>query len=218
MKWIIPIVLLVIPLHIFGQKKIHLGVNLTPLLINTIDLSGEIQISNFLAVQGRMGGRFQQQKELDSPRLSFLSDYTQKKNQAAFLSLGARFFNLVPTEYEYPYIAFDFIGVYYSETILDVAATGSGISIFEDVNGIRAGVSFTLGFVWRLSNRLYLDMGLQLGYASPRKEINSYFFPGLGYSTFGIGVLSIKGGHIQPLISLKYNIFKDKRQRIREMD
>jgi hypothetical protein len=218
MKWALSVVLLVIPTLIFGQYKIYLGINISPLIINTIDLNGEIQLSSFLALQAKTGTRFQNHESTDPPGLKFLSDYIQRKNKAAFLSLGVRLFNLTPTEYEYPYIAFDVVGIYYSETILDTDASTGGISIFRDVNGFRIGGSFTLGFVWRLSDRIHLDLGLQLGYAPQRKEINAYYFPGLGYSTFGIGVLSIKGGHIQPLISLKYNIFKDKRQRIREMD
>ncbi|TAE50867.1 MAG: hypothetical protein EAZ89_11190 [Bacteroidetes bacterium] len=208
--------MLLFPFLIHAQVRTHLGVNLTSLPLQTLDLRADFELAKNFALQIGSGFRYQQHSVDQPPRLSVLNNYIQLKNTSAFLSVGGRIFNRIGL-YDYPYMSFDVTGVYFDESIKTYDDVSNSIIPME-VSGFRLGASATLGFVIRITPRLFTDLGLQFGYAKPREELVSYFFPGMGYSTYGYGILGVRGGHINPVVSLKYNIVQDRRQRLHQRD
>ena len=200
-----------------GQGNIHLGLNASPLIINTIDLQTELQISSNFALQIGLGGRYQNRKEPDPAGSGFLSEYVAARNHGAFLSVGGRIFNF--SEWDYPYFALDVVGSYFNEEILLPNSPAPNPQT-RKVQGLKLGVAATMGFMIRLSDRYYLDLGMKMGYSPPRpkEDVLAYYLTGMGFSTFGLGRLGVDGGHFQPVVTLKYNLIKGKRQRILEME
>lgn len=197
---------------VMGQSQTYVGINVSPLLVNTLDARWEHQFNANLAIQGAVGFRSQDRAQGEFPRIAPLKDYVQFRNNAFFFSVGGRIFNrMLP---KYPYIALDFTGVYYDELI---QPRSSSVKI-QEVSNFKVGTTLTIGMVSQLFPRFYVDFGLQFGYASPRDELLVYYLPGMGYTTFGFGKYGVEGGLVQPVITLKYDLFKDKRQRIREME
>ncbi len=205
---------IVIPLLTVAQKKSYLGINVTPIIINTLDIRYERQLNRFFALQIGGGVRMQNRDSSTIPPFGFLKDYVELHNYGAYLSAGGRLFDRNSTEY--PYVALDLIGSYYDEHIQGDDGNG-GVTIW-DADGFKMGGTVTVGFVTELFKRVHMDVALQFGYAPPREDLNAYYLPGFGYSTYGLGIIGVKGGHLQPIVNLKYDLFKDRRQRLREME
>ncbi len=203
-----------IPVFSAAQKKSYLGINVTPLVINTVDMRYERQVAKHFALQAGAGFRFQNRDSSVIPPFGFLKNYVELHNYGAFLSAGGRVFDRNSTEY--PYIAFDLIGAYFDEKIQ--SDDGNGGTRVWNASGLKTGGTLTIGFVTELFDRVHLDVALQFGYAPPRDDLNAYYLPGMGYSTYGLGIIGVRGGHLQPIVNLKYNLVKDPRQRIREME
>ena len=203
-----------IPIFSAAQKKSYLGINVTPLVINTVDARYERQVGKHFALQAGTGFRLQNRDSSVIPPFGFLKSFVELHNYGAFLSGGVRVFDRNSTEY--PYVAFDLIGAYFDEKIQ--SDDGSGGTRVWSASGLKAGGTLTIGFVTELLSRVHLDVALQFGYAPPRDDLNAYYLPGMGYSTYGLGIIGVRGGHLQPIVNLKYNLVKDPRQRIREME
>ena len=200
-----------------GQGNVHLGLNASPLIINTIDLQTEIQMNSSFALQIGAGFRYQNRREVDPSGAGFLTEYMAVRNLGSFLSIGGRIFNA--NEWDYPYLSLDLVGSYFNEEIRLPNNPGPNPQT-RKVNGFKLGAKLTMGFMIRLSERYYLDLGMQMGYSPsrPKEDVLAYYLTGLGFSTFGLGRIGVDGGHFQPVVTLKYNLVKGKRQRIREME
>ncbi len=207
--------LLLLPLCLLAQQRTLVGLNFSPLLINTLDLRVERQVHPNVSLQFATGFRQQKVGENNLPRVSLLKDYIHVRDQGAFLSVGGRLFNATPNSYEYPYVSLDLTGAYYKDSYINHPDFDDPVKTFQ---GWKLGGSMSLGFVIYLANRLYLDLGLQLGYSPMRPYTESYYLGGLGYTTFGPNRFSWEGAHFQPIITLKYVVLRDKRDRIRDQD
>ncbi|MDX2285660.1 MAG: DUF3575 domain-containing protein [Bacteroidia bacterium] len=209
-------VLILIPAFVYGQRQAHLSLNLAPLIMGTGELRGEWQLANSLSFEAALGMRWQG-TQLSEPQLGALSQYIQPKNRGGFMSAGFRTFTKAANPYQYPFFAFNLTGVYYDEEII-VPDYTTGTYQIEAASGVRLGGSATLGFNLWISNRLNMDLALQMGYSKPREDLLAYYYPGMGYSTFGYGIIGVKGGHVQPVIALRYVIREDPRDKLRRME
>ncbi|MEO0469321.1 MAG: hypothetical protein AAF206_06870 [Bacteroidota bacterium] len=217
MRRLLVIVCLLPPLLSTGQNNTFVGLNLAPLILNTLDLRFEQEIYPFASVQAGFGIRNQRLGDDTFNRISFLRNYVQRRNGGGYLSVGGRIFSKADNRYQYPYIGLDFIASYYNENVFVNNPNFSPVG-FRDVNAVKFGTSVTIGFVLWINDRLYVDAGIQMGYSTARRDILTYYLPGLGYSTFGAGRYGVRGGHVQPILRFKYNLFPDRRTRIREKD
>lgn len=204
-----------LPLWGWTQSDTYVGINLSPIIFRTLELHLERRVTQGLALQFGVGIRAQSRNVGELLRFSALQGYVQPRNRAVAFSGGARFFN--GKDLEYPYIAVDIIGGYYAET-LEIKDAGTGSLSTREVNGFKWGASFTIGYVAWLSHRMQLDLGLQIGYSPPREEVLAYYLPTLGFTTFGFDFIGVKGGHVQPMITFKYNLVRNRRLLIREKD
>ena len=187
----------------------YVGINVAPLLVNTLDLRFEYPASNFWALEGGFGFRTQSRGINETPRIAPLKDYIQPSNRAAFLLLGARIFS--QNSINYPYISFNFSMIRYEENIFPRnSTTTQPVSV---ANNIWA-TTLTVGLVSRLAPRWDLDVGIQFGYSPPREDLLAYYYPGAGYTSFGFGKWGVEGGHFQPVLTFKYNLAKNKRLRL----
>lgn len=202
---------------IYGQRSLQLGLNVTPLIMNTVELRGEYDLTSHIALQGGAGFRAHARNESAIIRIQALQSYVQERNQAAFISLGGRIFNAEDNPYEVPFIGLSVTLGYYRDEILETDR-GPSPPVTQIAEGFQIGLSANIGFDIRISSKLHLDLAMQMGYSPPREELLQYYNSGLGFSTYGPGVLGVKGGHLQPQITLKYTVIKDKRQRIWEME
>jgi len=171
-----------------------------------------------MALQVGTGFRLQSRSGEDPVSPRFLSGYIAEKNKAAYLSIGTRFSN--PVEWDYPYIAFEIVGAYFNEIIIPPTPNiGHSHPVARSVKDVKIGINANIGFMLRLANKLYLDLGVEMGYSPPRPkhDVLAYYLPGMGASTFGLGRVGVDGGHFQPTLAIKYLIKKDKKIRIREM-
>ncbi|MEZ4850424.1 MAG: DUF3575 domain-containing protein [Bacteroidia bacterium] len=207
---------LVVPIFVLAQPKTDLGINVTPLAVGTVDFQGGMKLNPSFWLQFSGGFRAQSKKSSDPLRTRFLESYSQLKNYGAFLSIGGRLVNPLEDEYEFPFIGFHLTGVYYNETLTPDDPSG-GLPP-RNVQGIKLGLSTTIGFSLRINPRLYADLAIQMGYSKPRNDLLAYYLPGMGYSTFGYGFIGVKGGHIQPIIAFKYTIVRDRREVIRDKE
>ncbi|MEM6262432.1 MAG: DUF3575 domain-containing protein [Bacteroidota bacterium] len=203
-----------LPLISKAQKKFYVGVNTVPLLVGTLDIRAEKQLTRTFSIQGATGFRYQNRDSTESAFVAALNRYVGLRNRGAFLSVGGRFFD--PSTTEYPYIAFDVVTAWYDETVF--VFDSSGEASIQDISGLQVGGSLTIGFVSQIMKRVHLDIGLQLGYSPPRDDVLNYYLPGMGFTTYGFNVYGVPGGHAQLQVSLKYNLVKDLRQLIREKD
>jgi hypothetical protein len=208
--------LLLFPTLLFAQVRTHVGVNLGSLPLQALELRVDMEVAKHFALQIHTGFRSQNHDTDQPPRLGALATYVQPRNQSLFFSLGGRVFNRVG-DYDYPYLALDAVGIYYNDKVQRYNHADRSV-VTEETQGFRLGGTMTLGFVLRISERLHSDLALQMGYTKPREDVLAYYFPGMGYSTYGLGIIGVRGGHVQPVISLKYNIVQDRRQRIRRME
>ncbi len=209
MHHIIWYALMVIPLFSWGQRDMYIGINVAPILVNTLDLRFEYPTSSFMALEGGLGFRVQGREIGETPRIAPLKDYIQPRNRAAFFSFGARVFT--PQSGNYPYISLNFSMIRYSEDIWPRNATPRQPISVED--NIWAS-TLTIGFVSSLAPRWDLDVGIQFGYSPPREDLLAYYYPGAGYTSFGFGKWGVEGGHFQPVVTFKYNLVKNRRYRI----
>ncbi|MEO0898528.1 MAG: hypothetical protein AAFY71_19095 [Bacteroidota bacterium] len=216
MRQFVLLIVLLLPALSFCQLRTHVGVNVPAAMVGTLDIRSEIQMAPRFSLQLATGIRHQNNEDRAEPRIRALSDYINLLNQGLFLSVGGRLYEQDLSDYQYPFIAFDLTGVYYRDRYLSQDAQGN--SIKEEATGFRIGGTATIGFVVRITEYINADLGIQFGYSPPRRDLLAYYHPGMGYMTFGLGVLGVKGGHIQPLIALRYNIIRDKRQRIHSME
>ncbi len=214
--WLIYISL-VFPLILLGQNRTYIGINVTPVILNTLDIKAEHELTRYFSLQMAMGFRAQSRDSTWQPRVRALRDFIHLKDQAAFISLGARLFDR-PERWatEYPYISFELVGAYYNEWY----RLGNEPAVLQKINarGLKFGGNVQIGFVSELMDRIHVDFALQMGYSKARKDLLSYYFPSMGYTVFGLDIIGVKGGHLQPIITIKYNLVKDKRKRIREKE
>ncbi len=194
-----------------------MGINAPAFLLGTLDLRSEIQLAPKFSLQLGSSFRYQDNQQRKEPRIKALSNYVELLNQGISLSVGGRLYEQDLSDYQYPFIAFDLTGVYYREKYLTEAPGGGGLTE-QEVSGLRLAATATIGFVLRVSDYINMDLGIQFGYSPPREDLLAYYYPGVGYMTFGLGALGVKGGHIQPVFSIRYNIIRDKRQRIHGME
>lgn len=211
-QWLFSL-LLCIPLLGYAQRRTHLGLNLAPLAVGTLDARLESQLTRKVSLGMTIGGRMQGRKAGDSPSLGFLGDYINLKNRAFFLGVGAKFIHQDPLDYEYPFLAVDLTGMYLHDTYQVQDALGNVVE--ATAKGFRWGASLTMGFVLRVSDDIWVDLAGQIGYSPNRPELIAYYLPNVGYSTFGYSYVGGRSFHVQPIITVRYNIIKDKRQRIR---
>ncbi|MEZ4772641.1 MAG: hypothetical protein R3D00_05605 [Bacteroidia bacterium] len=218
MKRCFPVLLLLLPFYTIAQPKTDLGVNIAALMMGTGDVRANMQMTPGISLELGAGVRNQNRnREGVAPGFHALSDFVQQKNRAAYFSAGGRLTNPSENDYEYPYMGFHLIGVWYQENLLPEDPLNSNPAL-KSVSGFKLGVSTTIGFSLRISSVLYIDLAAQMGYSKPRKDLLAYYLPGLGFSTFGYGYIGVRGGHLQPVITLRYTIIKDRRMRIREME
>jgi len=208
--------LALLPCLLYSQDQTLVGLNLSPLLINTVDIQLERHIMPNMAIQLGTGFRLQSRDGSDPVSPGFLSDYVALRNRAAYGSIGVRFAR--PDEWDYPYIAFEVVTAYFNELIVP-PPPGDGLPGMppRNVKDFKVGVNANIGFMLRLADKLYLDMGIEMGYASPRPkhDVLAYYLPGMGISTFGLGRIGVDGGYFQPTLAIKYLLKEDKRIRIR---
>lgn len=193
-----------------AQNGTFLGLQVTPIGIGTLDIHLEERLSNTISLHLGTGFRTQRLDRRD-PGVRILSDFSTLTNTGAYTSLGIRLFN-PETGVDYPYVQFGMTAVWYRDQYLD--NLGNPIVAKE----ITWGSSATIGYVINFNTRWQLDLGLQMGYSPPRRDLLAYYYPGLGYSTFGLGRYGVVGGHVQPVITLKYKIRLGKRERLREIE
>jgi len=200
----------------FSQVRTELGVNLTPLLLNSLDLQAEWQLAPTFSLVANTGIRHQTLGDDQEAPIRVLENYVHPRNTGAYLSVGGRFFNKEVNEYQFPFVQFGLVGSYSYETILKM----NDADVWEKVPSSRFqfGITTTIGVTLRMSERAHVDLALQMGYTKPREDISLYYTPGMGYTTYGIDAISIRGAHLQPMLVFKYNILQDKRQRIRSME
>lgn len=212
------ITLLLIPYSLMAQSKTELGINVASFLAGTLDIRASRQMTPALSLQLGTGLRLQGRDPEGRLRaLDGLSDYVQQRNTGAYFSVGGRLINPQEDEYEYPYIGFHLIGVYYKDDLLPEYTPPAGQNP-ETVSGLKLGFSTTIGFSFRLTPRMYLDLAAQMGYSPPREDLLAYYLPGMGYSTFGFGYIGVRGGHIQPVITLKYTLIQDQRRKLYDVE
>ncbi|RMG22982.1 MAG: hypothetical protein D6730_15450 [Bacteroidetes bacterium] len=217
MKQWLTTISLVVPLLLCAQKRTYIGVNITPVILNTLDVRAEHQVNRFFSIQMAAGFRAQSRDSVWRPRVRALEDFIHLRDQALFLSVGARLFDR-PARFatEYPYISFELVGVYYNEEVIIRSDFQPPVKLYP--KGAKLGASVQIGFVSELMNRVHVDFALQMGYSKPRSDLLSYYLPSMGYTVFGLDIIGVKGGHLQPIITIKYNLVKDKRRRIREKE
>lgn len=210
MRHILLYALLLLPFLMWGQRDIYIGINVAPILVNTLDIRFEYPTTPFLALEGGIGFRAQGREIDETPRIAPLKDYIQPKNRATFLSLGARVFNAQTGNY--PYISVNFSMIRYTEEIWPRNTTPTQpIEVQDNV----WATTLTIGLVSSLGPRWDLDLGIQFGYSPPRENLLAYYYPGAGYTSFGFGKWGVEGGHFQPIVTFKYNLVKNRRYRIR---
>ncbi|MDX1906202.1 MAG: DUF3575 domain-containing protein [Bacteroidia bacterium] len=212
--WLVCITLLAFPMAVWSQQRINISLNAAPLIVNTLDVKSEFELSKSMSLQVSTGFRAQGRKINDSAQMPALVEFIPPKHRSAFLTVGGRFFNQEIDPYQYPFIEVGLTGVYYRETIL-VPDQITGEPVGLEVNDFKIGGTATIGFSLQLSKRLRTDLGLQASYSPPREDALAYYLPGMGFTTYGYGILGVKGGHLQPVIALKYAIKPDKRNVIR---
>ncbi len=212
MYQVILLLCVLLPTLSFAQRNSYIGINLSPLLVNTLELRFEYQINRRLSFQLATGGRYQSVAINETPRIAPLEDYLQPENKAIFISMGMRFSG--PQISDFPYISFDITHVHYWEEI--VPRVSGGHPQLSTVNDTKLGVTATIGMVSRITPRIFLDVGIQFGYATPRSDLLAYYFPGMGYTTFGFSKWGVEGGHFQPILTLKYNLVKNRRLQLRK--
>jgi hypothetical protein len=215
-KWVfVPLFLL--PSLLSAQHQLQVGINVPALVMNTLDFRVGWKLTPSFILEGATGFRQQEVPAGATPRVAVLHDFIQQHNQGGFLSVGGRFVNTADNRYEFPFIAFDLTGIYFRDEIMRPTTNGTEPSP-ETFSGFRWGGSMTIGFSIRLKNRLYLDLGMQMGYSPPREIPLQYFYGGMGFSTYRPSAFGVKGGHIQPLVCLKYTLIQDRRDRLRDME
>lgn len=209
----------------YAQNRLYLGINIPSLIFGTLDFQSEYQIRSGLAIQMGLGLRAQGREVGEKLSFPALQGYIEPKNRAISFSVGTRIFNPPNYRYEreYPFILVHFVGSYYNETIEIEDQINNGFKTRE-VSGLKWGVALGVGYhVW-LSKRIYLDIGLQLAYSSARSNrsgeetVLAYYIPQLGFTTFGLNRIGFEGGHIRPVLTLKYYLIQNKRDRIRDME
>jgi hypothetical protein len=200
---------------LFAQIQTDIGINLTPLLLNGIDLQAEWQYTSTFSLVANTGLRYQTRPTDQAAPIQALGEYVHPSNFGTYVGIGGRWFNHEINEYQYPFIQVGLVGAYYQESIL--FRDEAGLPAQRQAEGFRLGLTTTIGFVVRICKRATLDLAMQMGYTKPREDLLNYYMPGMGYTSYGIDAISIKGAHFQPRVVFKYNIFQSKRQRIRNM-
>lgn len=210
------LIILLLPALCFSQLRTHVGINLPAMLMGTLDLRSEIQLAPKFSLQLGSAIRHQNNELRSEPRIRALANYVNLFNQSFSISVGGRLYEQDLSDYQYPFIAFDLTGIYYREWYVNSGPGGSNQK--TEARDFRIGGTATIGFVVRITEYINADLGIQFGYSPPREDLLAYYYPGMGYMTYGLGALGVKGGHIQPLISFRYNIIRDKRQRLHSME
>lgn len=206
MKPYLLLILLLPPCCGWGQQRARLGLQVTPLALGTVDLHWEQEILRTLSWQAGMGVRYQELGVRD-PRVGPLSNFVDRQNVGGYLAAGLRLFD-PETGIDYPYLQFTLVASWYNEQFMP-----PGGSLTRSRGWLLGGTA-TFGYQVKLADRWHLDLGLQMGYAPPREDQLSYYATGMGYSTFGLGRYGVRGGHVQPVILLKYLIRMNARDRL----
>ncbi len=219
------LILFILPYNLYGQNRLFIGANFPSLIFGTLEIKSEYQFKRNLALQVGLGLRAQGREIGEKLSFAALQGYIEPRNRAVSLSIGTRIFN--PPDYryerEFPFIQVDFIGSYYNETI-EISDPNTNNLFTKDVSGLKWGVAFQVGYHAWLFNRFYLDIALQLGYSKARSNkageetVLAYYLPNLGFTTFGLNRIGFEGGHILPVINVKYYLIQNKRDKIRDMD
>lgn len=206
MKWFFSgLMITMLPCWLLAQKGTYVGLQSTPLAIGTLDLMAEERIANTASLVAGAGFRTQRFDRRE-PRVRLLSDFSTQTNTAAYFSAAIRLFN-PETGVDYPYVQFGLTGLWYRDRYL--SPQGEKIS-----TGINWGASTVIGYLINIDQRWQVDLGLQMGYSPPREDLLAYYYPGLGYSTFGLGRYGVVGGHVQPMVALKYKIRLSEREKL----
>jgi hypothetical protein len=198
-----------------AQVRTDIGINLTPLLLNNLDLQAEWQFTESFSLVANTGLRYQTLGPDAQPPIRALSEYVHPSNFGTYFAASARWFNHEVNEYHYPFIQVGAIGSYYEETLASLNSDGQVVR--RSVSGFRFGLSTTIGFVVRITERAHLDLAMQMAFTKARQDLLNYYMPGMGFTTYGIDAISVRGAHFQPRIVFKYNIRQTKRQRIHNM-
>ena len=90
-------------LPLSAQIRTDVGVNLTPLVLNSLDIQAEWQLQPTFSLVARTGLRYQTQEPDQPVSISPLAEYMQPRNMGSYLSIEGRFFNREVNEYQYPF-------------------------------------------------------------------------------------------------------------------
>ncbi|MFK7968980.1 MAG: DUF3575 domain-containing protein [Bacteroidia bacterium] len=201
--------LIILPTVIFAQQKTYIKLNTAALVMGTLELDVEKHLSDISALEFGIGVRKQRLDSGQTAGFQSLARFRGEQNFNLSGMVGIRFFENNP--YEHPFIAFRLTGAYYNE---DVRLASEELQNFS---GFRIGATLVLGVSFPLGDRMGLDAGIQAGYASPRKlpEPGNYYFPYMGYAVSDFNIVSVPGGHFQPVFAFRYKIQESRRDRIR---
>lgn len=176
MKNIILILFVLLAVMVKGQteKRILLGLNLSPILANSYEIIGtysiskEFEISLKFGYAGKNGLRFIQLK----------GDYIENKTHSGFFAKsGIRFIS----KFKF-FISTDLIFSQYVNTGTD---NSFNPPIFLKSRGEIFGIGATTGYRKEiLKDKIFLDIGLQIAFAQKRNDyvgfIGHNYQPGLG--------------------------------------
>lgn len=209
MKNYVLIIICLLPAALFSQKKGFLKINTAALAMGTYEIGFEKHLGSISALDVGFGFRSQRLDSGQTPAIQALGRFRGQRNLGLSGTVGIRFFE--DNQYEHPFVAIHLVGAYYDETVTTVDEE------VMDFSGFRLGGTLTLGFSFPIGNRLGLDVAMQMGYAPPRKrpEPGNYYLPNLGYVVYDFNILSISGGHFQPIFALRYKVQRSSRERIR---
>ncbi|MFN0201956.1 MAG: DUF3575 domain-containing protein [Bacteroidia bacterium] len=187
------------------SNRYSIGINLTPLILQTVDIRVAKAIHQNLTVEAALGFRHQTRENIWEG-YPLLSDYVHFKNNSQFAMLSFKFCDRYYDEYPYLALNTTFLRLneYFADSLDNATQT---IYEYKSNKSYNWGISASVGYVFHLKSQLYLDASVQLGYASPKNHPEQYYLPSVGYSMYGTADLfSIKGLMLQPNLVLKYRL------------
>lgn len=216
MKFFCWLIALCVPQLVFCQYSRYVGINFTPTVLKTYEFRYEQRIRPGISLEGGIATRIQNRELGKDLLVGAFEPYVAKHNFGIGAAAGVRLYNW--DEYEYPYWNVMLTTAYFNEGIVIEDTLGAPISV-DKQQGMRLGLTSTLGMVLNLPGQFKLDVGIQAGYTPPRKAPPlNYYLPAFGYNTYGGALLAIPGLHLQPVLTLKYDLVRDKHDEIKKQE
>jgi len=209
-----------LPLTSFAQYSTYVGLNFTPLIIKTYEAHLEKRVTKSASLEVGTGFRLQNRELNGELILPAMKSYVAKRNFGAFVTVGGRIYNW--DKYEYPYFGLHLIASYYNEDIVFARADSAGVVYdIRPSKGVSFGVSGVLGMVLNLPGRFKLDIAGQMTYHKVRDRAKdappNYYLAGMGYNTYATS-FEIPSLLFQPVVTLKYDIVKNRRDELRKQE